>query len=477
MCGRALSRGGRRAARGEPPPASPRRPAATRWRAAAAPTRARSARRRCAGRCPPRRPVRLGRCPRRAWCQGAATHPPSCYAVPGAILRSSRVAGFAARGAGDRAPPCSPSQATRVVEESRGGRGMLLLDTATRRGARPARRAVCLAALGMLLLPRGAAAHERWFVQGGAQPVRIGDILSGTTALALVTMGAVVLLAWLSARLVATRRGLLPFNRLGIASLAHLYAWLPPVLAIHAAVPLIVNGVSLRLFAPNLALPWTLAGGVLALAEIVVALSFLYGAFTRAAAIVLALIGLVGMLFFSPWLVLEHCDLLGIAAFLYIAGRGPYSVDALIGRAGRPNLRLLPYAVPALRVLTGFAIVVLGFTEKLWNRDLALAFLRSYPFNVTQSLPIALSDAQFVVAAGLVEVSIGALIMSGLWTRPVILLTWLPFNLTLPFLGWVELVGHLPTYGTMVVLLLWGAGQDLTPYIRAVERAEARLDE
>ena len=65
----------------------------------------------------------------------------------------------------------------------------------------------------------------------------------------------------------------------------------------------------------------------------------------------------------------------------------------------------------------------------------------------------------------------------GLWTRPVILLTWLPFNLTLPFLGWVELVGHLPTYGTMVVLLLWGAGQDLTPYIRAVERAEARLDE
>jgi uncharacterized membrane protein YphA (DoxX/SURF4 family) len=354
---------------------------------------------------------------------------------------------------------------------------MLRLDTATRRGARPARRAACLAALGTLLLPRGAAAHERWFVQGGAQPVRIGDILSGTTVLALVTMGVVVLLAWLAARLVATRRRLLPFNRLGIASLAHLYAWLPPVLAIHAAVPLIVNGVSLRLFAPNLALPWTLAGGVLALAEIVVALSFLYGAFTRAAAIVLALIGLVGMLFFSPWLVLEHCDLLGIAAFLYCTGRGPYSVDALIGRAGRPNLRLLPYAVPALRVLTGFAIVVLGFTEKLWNRDLALAFLRTYPFNVTQSLPITLSDAQFVVAAGLVEVSIGALIMSGLWTRPVILLTWLPFNLTLPFLGWVELVGHLPTYGTMVVLLLWGAGQDLTPYIRAVERAEARLDE
>jgi hypothetical protein len=28
-----------------------------------------------------------------------------------------------------------------------------------------------------------------------------------------------------------------------------------------------------------------------------------------------------------------------------------------------------------------------------------------------------------------------------------------------------------------VVLLIWGAGQDLTPYIRSVEQVEARADE
>ncbi len=132
--------------------------------------------------------------------------------------------------------------------------------------------------------------------------------------------------------------------------------------------------------------------------------------------------------------------------------------------------------MPALRVLTGFAIVVLGFTEKLWNRELALAFLETHPFNFTTTLPVSLSDEHFILAAGLVEVSVGALIISGLWTRTVVLLASLPFNLTLPFFGWPELVGHLPTYGTFVVLLIWGAGQDLTPYLRSVEAAEARVE-
>ena len=58
----------------------------------------------------------------------------------------------------------------------------------------------------------------------------------------------------------------------------------------------------------------------------------------------------------------------------------------------------------------------------------------------------------------------------------MVLLASLPFNLTVPFFGWPELVGHLPTYGVVVVLLIWGAGQDLTPYIRSVEQVEARAE-
>ena len=196
----------------------------------------------------------------------------------------------------------------------------------------PAVSALVLAALALHLLAPVALAHERWFVAGGDRPVMVEEIVSGVTLLALATMAVAVGLAWLAAR-VAGRRRLAgtPLERFGVRSLTNLYAWLPPVLAVHAAVPLIVSGVELRLFAPNLPLPRNLGGGLLALAEIAVALSFLYGAFTRAGAVLLAVTGLVGMFYFSPLLVLEHCDLLGIAVFLYITGRGPFSVDALIG--------------------------------------------------------------------------------------------------------------------------------------------------
>jgi len=46
--------------------------------------------------------------------------------------------------------------------------------------------------------------------------------------------------------------------------------------------------------------------------------------------------------------------------------------------------------------------------------------------------------------------------MSGVFVRLLILALWLPFNLTIPLLGWPELVGHLPIYGIMGLLLIWG---------------------
>jgi uncharacterized membrane protein YphA (DoxX/SURF4 family) len=311
---------------------------------------------------------------------------------------------------------------------------------------------------GTLLAP-GAAAHERWFTPGGYAPILVEDVFSLVTILASGVVAGVLGLAWLADRLVERRRLEVP-SLIGIdpRGVANLYAWIPPLLALHAAVPLIVSGVELQLFVPNLPLPRNILGLLLALAQIVIALGFLYGAFTRASAILLALVGLAGMAVVHPLYVLEHCDLLGIAGFLFIAGRGPYSVDALLKRVRQPQERLLPYAVPTLRVLTGASLVVLGFTEKLWNRQLARDFLERNPLNFTTALPLTLTDDQFIIVAGLIEVTIGALIISGLWMRTVILLAWLPFNLSVPFFGWVELVGHLPTYGTMAVLLIWATG-------------------
>jgi len=67
--------------------------------------------------------------------------------------------------------------------------------------------------------------------------------------------------------------------------------------------------------------------------------------------------------------------------------------------------------------------------------------------------------------AGGVEVLFGLLLISGALPQAVVILAGIPFNATLYFLGNVELVGHLPIYGTMLVLLVLGSDPLLRPRV------------
>jgi hypothetical protein len=116
-------------------------------------------------------------------------------------------------------------------------------------------------------------------------------------------------------------------------------------------------------------------------------------------------------------------------------------------------------------VFSGRTAVVVGamgtalaaFYVALLNPDLGESFLAGrLQFNVLR--PLGISDQQFVLLGGVVEGSIGALLVSGLLTRVVILSMWVPFNLTVPFLPAVEMIGHLPIFGVMYLLLVYGAG-------------------
>lgn len=337
-----------------------------------------------------------------------------------------------------------------------------------------------LAALALLSSAPTTSAHVRWFVPSPARPIDPADVFSGVTILTFVAIGATLALAWVAARLAvrwrlnARARALaLPLLRRFAVDLprpADMYPWIPAVLALHTAVLLFVRGVERQLFVPNLALPYTLPAGMLALGEIVVAFSLVggiaVGALMRPAALGLALIGLFGMVYFGPLLIIEHLYLFGIAGFLFIAGRGPSAIERVVRGAGRPHVPLLPYAVPILRGSFGLATMITGFTEKLWNRDLALAFLRDHPFNVTAATPFPLSDAQFVIGAGLAEVTLGALILVGLWPRAAALAAWVPFNLAVPFLGAQDVIGHLPIYGILLTILLCGSGRAFAATLR-----------
>jgi len=320
--------------------------------------------------------------------------------------------------------------------------------------------------------------HERWFVDSSPFPLawtsvtRPGALAAVGGAVALLSLAAFV---WRR----TGRRPLVPGPfRLGADadSLAVLYGAIPLILALHLSITLFVSGVTLHLFAPNLSLGepgavpiGSLGGAVAALAQIAIGLALFYGALTRIATILLVVLWLAGAMWFGPVLLLEHAIVPGIALTLYIMGRGPFAVDAMLNpRFGLPRLRWLPRALTPLRIGTGLSLVTLAFTEKIWNLPLGLAFLERYPVNFLPEWGIPLSDESFLLAAGAVELLAGLLLIANVYVRLGILVLWLPFNLTLAAFGWVELVGHLPVYGAMAVLALWGQGS--ADDLRALQR-------
>lgn len=318
-----------------------------------------------------------------------------------------------------------------------------------------------LAVAGVLATASPALAHEKWFSESAEYPLR-WDLFVQPLPLAL--FGA-VLLATLAAGLLwwrARGRGFLP----GLKSFgatderrAMIFSLVPLILGIHVAVPLLVNGVQGNLFSPDNALPGVWAN-FLGLAETFVALALFYGAFTRLAAAGLAGLWVAGLFLVGPQPMLDNTLYLGFAAFFLLAGRGPISIDRLLLPRLEPPEHLMRYAMTALRVGLGLSFVIVAFTEKFANLPLSRSFLERYPLNFTSALGIPLPDDVFILFAGAVELLVGLWILSGIFPREIALIALIPVNLTLTIFNWSELIGHLPIYGILAVMLLWEPGRE-----------------
>ena len=238
-----------------------------------------------------------------------------------------------------------------------------------------------------------------------------------------------------------------------------LYGLIPAILAIHVAVPLLVSGVQGELFTPNNKLPgaWMY---LLGLIQMGIALAIFYGALTRIAAIALAVLWFAGIFIAGLEPMLESSMFLGFAAFFFLAGRGPVSIDRLMLPRVEPSVGSMEKAIPALRAGLGLSLIIVAFTEKFANIPLALAFLERYPLNFTAALGVPMSNEAFILCAGAIELLVGLWIFFGIFPREIILIAWIPINLTLTVFNWTELVGHLPIYGTFAVLLIWSPGRE-----------------
>lgn len=312
------------------------------------------------------------------------------------------------------------------------------------------------ATLVLSLGPTLAHAHEKWFVAGEPPALAARGFFTAYSLSAAAVAGLVTLVAWFFWRR-RQGRDLVPGpENLGAAEegMTMFYSWVPVILGLHFAVPLLVLGVQGKLLSPNNLpeAPWNFFLGTW---QIGVALSFFYGGLTRFFAASLALLWVIAGFALGWETAFENLHYLGAAFFFFCAGRGPYAIDRALFPAFEPSPALAMRAMTGLRLSIGLGFAFVAFTEKLANPDLALKFLGQYPLNFTHAIGLPMSDHAFIWCAGTTELLIGLFLAFGIFPRVIILAAWGIINLTLTIFSWVELVGHLPIYGILAVLLVW----------------------
>ena len=289
-------------------------------------------------------------------------------------------------------------------------------------------------------------AHVKWFTDPTPHPTDWSLLLSVPVIVAFALALGAAAVAYVIQHRVREPALMQTFER--FARIA------PTVLGLHVGVALVASAALGILFSPNLHPNLDLLGRAILIVEAMCGLMLLLGLTTRAAAVLLALLGIVAMQPLSVESILENAHVLGIAVFFFIVGRGPFSIDRI--RGAKPPFRqddAPTWALTLLRVCLGFAIAFSALTEKLLDPGLAKALLDERPsLNIARSFGVG--DPQFAYLAGLTELVVGIVVLSGQLTRPVIAGGAILFTLTLPVFGWTEFLGHLPYFGIMFVLFM-----------------------
>jgi hypothetical protein len=301
-------------------------------------------------------------------------------------------------------------------------------------------------------MPSTVFAHETWFDENRFP----ADWGFATETLTLVLLAAALAVT------IAVRAAARYFPGVDVGWLARCAPFMPFAVRLHLAVSLI-GLLSMGVFlSPAMDLEANAIGILLGVVMAVSAIGLATGFHARWAAALLLAAGPIGMGEFGFWPVVQRVDLGGLAVFVLIAGAGRWSADHELGRTGDPSPAAQAQAVWALKLCAGLALIVVAFAEKLAMPDLALSFLADHPqFNLAQQIGLGWSDLEFARVAGGIEVLFGLLLISGALPQAIVLIAGIPFNATLWFFGTSELVGHLPVYGAMLVLLVYGSDPEL----------------
>ncbi len=291
-----------------------------------------------------------------------------------------------------------------------------------------------------------AFTHVKWFTDPAGHPTDWALLATVPVLAAFGTALAAAAVAYVIQHRVSEPLIMRTFDRL--------VAIAPTVLGLHVGLALLLSAILGVLFSPNLRPNDELIGHAILAIEGLCGAFLLAGLATRAASVALAVLGIVAMQPFTFESIVENVHILGIALFFFIVGRGPFSLDQLRREKAPFRQGEAPtWALTLLRVCGGFAIAFSALTEKLLDPGLAQALLTERPYlNIVR--PLGIADPQFAYLAGVTELAIGLVVISGQLTRPVMAVGAILFTLTLPVFGWTELLGHLAFFGIMFVLFM-----------------------
>lgn len=302
-------------------------------------------------------------------------------------------------------------------------------------------------------VPLLASAHTRWFAEGDLPQVPADE----STALYLLAWALVValvtLIAWYFERHSILQLDFLHLGR------DHAFERAAATFSMVAGAFLVVAATHGYLFAPVLT-PEAGVPAFLLTIELLAGVMLLAGVYSRIGALVVLALWVVLASMLGLVTALEHVWVVGATLFIAIMGSDYFTLVPMPTLAHMTQ-RFQSWALPLLRVGAGATLLVLGFSEKIFEPALGLSFLEHHHWNFMALLGFPYSDYLFVLSAGVVESLLGLLLILGFCTRLVALTTLVIFAIPMFLMGPLELTGHLPHLAALVLLLFFGSGEKL----------------
>lgn len=250
----------------------------------------------------------------------------------------------------------------------------------------------------------------------------------------------VFLLAWAFSRSTSLKK----WSKTIAHKAASYYDLIPWMMRLSLGIALIGAGVSGWLISP--ALP-----GLPAFSFIEIFTGFMMMAgFMTGIAPILAIIIFIAAISKSFYM-LGSLDFLAMSLAILIGDSRRPGLDDLFGIPDIKFQKLRGYIPVILRLGIGFSLVFLAVYEKFFNPDLA-----AFVVNITHlTNVIHVSPEMWVVSTGLIELTLGLLLVFGLWTRLVAAITFFVLSLSFFYFG-ESVISHITLFGILSVLFVTG---------------------